>query len=120
MAASAPMVVASRDARDPTAGREGPLEINVADSKHLQASRQGALGTRVFVSHPTNQTWEQTRQTSLAACSRFRARAAHSGARLVPLTGASGRILGELAGVGVQEVLLIAGDYPDATGPYSD
>lgn len=100
---------------------EASVEINVADSKHLQASRQWLRpGTRVFVSYLPNQTWEQSRQASLAACAAGFEPVPHIPARLVPSQAHLERILGELAGVGVQEVLLIAGDYPEATGPYSD
>jgi methylenetetrahydrofolate reductase (NADPH) len=99
--------------------REASIEINAADSKHLEASREWlSLGTRVFVSHLPNQTWEQTRLTAAAARQVGYDPVPHIPVRLLSDRSTLDHVLGELAQEGVQELLLIAGDCPEPKGPY--
>lgn len=96
--------------------RECSIEMNVQDVRDLDASREFLPpGKKVYVSHLPKQTWQQTRD----ACRRV------SEAGFDPVPHIPVRLLENertldsfLAGARVQEVLLIAGDYPHASGPY--
>jgi methylenetetrahydrofolate reductase (NADPH) len=95
------------------------IEINAADEKHLDASRQWLRpGTRVYISHLPNQTWEQTAQAARAVQAHGFTPVPHIPVRLLPNQATLDRVLGDIAHAGVEEVLLIAGDYPQAMGPY--
>lgn len=96
------------------------VEINVQDLKHLDASR--ALlprGKRVYVSHLPRQRWSDTWLT----CREVRAAGfdpiPHLPVRLVESESALAEILAACRNAGVEEILLISGDYPRASGPYS-
>jgi len=97
------------------------IEINFQDVKHLEASRAFlAPGTRVFVSFLPKQSWADTQ----SACRAVRAAGfepvPHIPVRLMPDESTLDRNLGELVGEArVREVLLIAGDYAQTTGPYA-
>jgi methylenetetrahydrofolate reductase (NADPH) len=97
--------------------RECSIEMNVQDVRDLEASRDFLPpGKKVYVSHLPKQTWQQT----LDACRRV------SEAGFDPVPHIPVRLLENertldtfLAGARVEEVLLIAGDYPHASGPYA-
>lgn len=97
--------------------RECSIEMNVQDARDLEASREFLPpGKKVYVSHLPKQTWQQT----LDACRQVSAAGfdpvPHIPVRLVE----NERTLDSfLASARVQEVLLIAGDYPQANGPYT-
>lgn len=101
--------------------RHASMEINVQDMRHIDASRAFLPpGKKIYVSHLPKQTWSETE----LACRAVRAAGfdpvPHIPVRLVADTATFDRMLGELAGhAQVREVLLIAGDYPLALGPYS-
>ncbi len=101
--------------------REASIEINVQDVRHLEQSRALlAPGKKVYVSHLPKQTWQDT----AAACRAVRAAGfepvPHIPVRLIADVGMLERTLAEFVGsAGVGEVLLIAGDYPQAMGPYA-
>ena len=101
--------------------RECSLELNVHDVQQLEAS-QALLpeGKRLYVSFLPKQTWQQT----LDACREAR----HAGFDPVPHVPVrlleSERALDDFLAsavrdADVREVLLIAGDYAQAIGPYS-
>lgn len=100
--------------------RNASIELNVQDLKDLEASRSFlALGKRMYISHLPNQRWNDT----LAACAKVRAAGfdpiPHLPVRLVENEAALDRLLEGVVRSGVQEVLLIAGDYARPVGPYS-
>lgn len=101
--------------------REASIEISVQDVRQLEASRALlAAGTKIYVSHLPKQTWQQTE----AACRAVRASGflpvPHLPVRLFADEDALDRTLASLVGSSqVDEVLLIAGDYAEAAGPYS-
>jgi methylenetetrahydrofolate reductase (NADH) len=101
--------------------RAATIEINVADVPHLETSRRYlAPGTSVYVSHLPKQTFQQTQ----AACQAVRAAGfdpvPHVPVRLILDADTLDRILAAFVGnAGARNVLLIAGDYPQAVGPYA-
>jgi methylenetetrahydrofolate reductase (NADPH) len=101
--------------------REATIEINVEDVRRLEQSRALlAPGTKVYVSHLAKQTWRETE----AACRAVRASGflpvPHLPVRLIVDAETLDRMLADLvARAQVEEVLLIAGDYAQAVGPYS-
>lgn len=100
--------------------REASIELNVQDLKHLDASAKLLpLGKRVYVSHLPKQRWEDT----WVACREVAAVGfdpiPHVPVRLIEDEASLDRILAAAANARVKEVLLIAGDYPRPTGPYS-
>ena len=100
--------------------REATIELCYHDLKDLESSRRFlAPGKQVYVSFLPKQTWAQTQ----AACSAVRA------AGLAPVPHLPVRLLQsaqELTGIlrglvreaQISEVLLIAGDYAQALGPF--
>lgn len=101
--------------------REASIEINVQDVPHLRdAQRFLTPGKRIYVSHLPRQTWQAT----VDACREVRAAgfdpAPHVPVRLLPDEATFDRLLADFTGQArVRDLLLIAGDYPDAAGPYS-
>lgn len=101
--------------------RDSSIEMNVQDVPDLLASREFLpAGKKVYVSHLPKQTWQQT----LDACRRVKAAGfdpvPHVPVRLLTNERELDDLLKQAVGeCGVQEVLLIAGDYPKAAGPYS-
>jgi len=101
--------------------RNASIELNVQDLKHLEASR--ALlpkRQRMYISHLPKQTWDAT----LAACREV------TNAGFTPIPHVPVRLLADQATLDrfldravrdahVNEVLLIAGDYPQSVGPYA-
>jgi methylenetetrahydrofolate reductase (NADPH) len=110
---------------DPTViaqlARDCSIEMNVQDVRDLEASR--ALlpaGKKVYVSHLPKQTWQQT----IEACRVVRAAGfdpvPHVPVRLLEDERTLDGLLADaVSSASVQEVLLIAGDYPQANGPYA-
>jgi methylenetetrahydrofolate reductase (NADPH) len=100
--------------------RDASIELNVQDAKDLDASRAFlAPGKRIYISHLPKQRWDET----LLACQRVVAAGLdpipHIPVRLIESEATLDRILERAASARVQELLLIAGDYPQAAGPYS-
>lgn len=98
------------------------VEINVADVKYLEASRTHlAPGTRIFISHLPKQNWQDTEAACRAVMAAGFRPVPHIPARLLPDAATLERLLDSFAaGAQVTEVLLIAGDYAEAVGPYPD
>lgn len=101
--------------------REASIEFNVQDREHLEASRAFLpRGKRVYISHLPKQTWDET----LTACSAVSAAGfdaiPHLPVRLLDSEATLDRFLDRAVQHGrINEVLLIAGDYPQAAGPYA-
>ena len=101
--------------------RECSIEMNVQDVPDLEPSREFLpAGKKVYVSHLPKQTWGQT----LAACRAVTEAGfdpvPHVPVRLLPNERTLDDLLEQAVNQsGVQEVLLIAGDYPHPAGPYS-
>jgi len=100
--------------------RECSIEMNIQDAPHLNRAR--ALlpaGKKIYVSHLPKQTYLQT----LEACREVREAGFDPVPHLPVRLLGSERVLDEFLQAasrdGVAEMLLIAGDYPQATGPYS-
>jgi methylenetetrahydrofolate reductase (NADPH) len=102
--------------------REASIELNMQDVVHLPASR--ALlppGQRIYVSFLPKQSWQQTVAVSVAVRSAGFEPVPHLPVRLIPDQATLEHTLSELvAQAQVQEVLLIAGDYDSAVGPYGN
>jgi methylenetetrahydrofolate reductase (NADPH) len=97
--------------------RECSIEMNVQDVRDLEASREFLPpGKKVYVSHLPKQTWQQTLDTVRLVSKAGFDPVPHIPVRLVDSERTLDRFLGS---AGVQEVLLIAGDYPQASGPYA-
>lgn len=101
--------------------REASIEANVQDAAHLQEAREFLpAGKRIFVSHLPRQTWQAT----VSACKAVRAAGfepvPHVPVRLLPNLEAFDKLLDDfVAQAQLQDLLLIAGDYPRAEGPFS-
>jgi methylenetetrahydrofolate reductase (NADPH) len=102
--------------------REASIELNVQDVVHLPASR--ALlppGQRIYVSFLPKQSWQQTVAASVALRSAGFEPVPHLPVRLIPDHKTLEQTLSDLVGQAqVHEVLLIAGDYDSAVGPYQN
>jgi methylenetetrahydrofolate reductase (NADPH) len=101
--------------------RDASIEINVQDMKHVEASRSFLPpGKKIYVSHLPKQSWSETGLACRAVSAAGFDPVPHIPVRLIADSASLDRLLGELVGEArVQEVLLIAGDYPQALGPYS-
>jgi methylenetetrahydrofolate reductase (NADPH) len=101
--------------------RGASIEIGVHDLEHLHASRAFLPpGTKVYVSFLPRQTWHETEDACRALRKAGFDPVPHVPVRLLPGSNALERLLHNLiGGAQVREVLLIAGDYPRAAGPYS-
>lgn len=97
------------------------IEINVQDVPDLEASRAFlAPGKAVYVSHLPKQTWQQTEATCRAVRNLGFEPVPHVPVRLLPDEATFDRTLASFVErASVEEVLLIAGDCPQAVGPYS-
>jgi methylenetetrahydrofolate reductase (NADPH) len=100
--------------------RAASIELNVQDVVHLPASR--ALlppGQRIYVSFLPKQSWQQTVAVSVALRSAGFEPVPHLPVRLIADQNTLEQTLSELVEQAqVDEVLLIAGDYDSAVGPY--
>ena len=101
--------------------REASIEINVQDVADLEPSRALlAAGTKVYVSHLPRQSWLATETACRAVRAAGLRPVPHLPVRLVANASELDGVLDRLvAGARVDEVLLVAGDYPVAAGPYS-
>jgi methylenetetrahydrofolate reductase (NADPH) len=101
--------------------RDASVEINFQDIKHLEASRALlAPGKKIYVSHLPKQTWQQSDDACVAVRASGFEPVPHVPVRLLPDSATLHRFLtGLVRNAQVKEVLLIAGDYDAATGPYS-
>lgn len=96
------------------------IELNVQDVKHLPTAQTLLRpGTKVYVSHLPKQRWEDTAAAARAVLDAGFDAVPHIPVRLLESAETLDRVVASLAGVGVREVLLISGDYPQAVGPYS-
>ena len=97
------------------------IEMNVHDVQHVTASRAHLRpATKIYVTHLPKQSWDQT----IAACATLRTAGfdpvAHIPVRLLTNRSDLDNLLTSLrAEADVGEVLLIAGDYAHAHGPYA-
>ncbi|MEO8020175.1 MAG: methylenetetrahydrofolate reductase [Pseudomonadota bacterium] len=98
------------------------IELNVGDIPLLAASREFLTpGTRVYVSHLPKQEWAGTRDASRAVRAAGFEPIPHVPVRLIAAAEDLDCLLGQLTQeAGASEVLLIAGDYAKARGPYSN
>lgn len=101
--------------------REASVEINVQDVKHLEASRALLMpGNKVYVSYLPGQTWQQSETACVAVRAAGFEPVPHVPVRLITDAVALHRLLASLIeSARVNEILLIAGDYAVAAGPYS-
>jgi len=104
-----------------TLARQASIEINVQDAPQLAACKEFlASGTRVYVSHLPKQGWRDT----VSACAAVRTAGfnpiPHIPVRLLVNAATFDNVLRDFTEkADVREVLLIAGDYPEAIGPYA-
>jgi methylenetetrahydrofolate reductase (NADPH) len=101
--------------------RDASIEINVQDCKHLPASRALLLpGKKIYVSYLPRQSWKHTQETCVAVRAAGFEPVPHVPVRLMADEATLERTLRSLVtSAQVEEVLLIAGDYPTAVGPYA-
>jgi len=101
--------------------REASIEINVQDLKDLEASRRFlTAGQKIFVSFLPKQAWDQTGEACRALQQAGLNPVPHIPVRLLTNEHMLDDVLGRLVrDAGVQEVLLLSGDYPQPLGPYS-
>jgi methylenetetrahydrofolate reductase (NADPH) len=100
--------------------REASVELNVQDIPHLAESRKFLPGgARIYVSHLPKQSFEQT----LEACTAVRASGfepiPHVPVRVLESRQQLQQLVDAAVGRAVKELLLVAGDYPHAVGPFS-
>ena len=100
--------------------RDASIELNVQDLTDLDASRSFlSAGKRMYISHLPKQRWDET----VAACAKVSDAGfdpiPHIPVRLLENEVVLDRLLDGVVRSGVKEVLLIAGDYARAFGPYS-
>lgn len=101
--------------------RECSIEMNVQDVRELEACR--ALlpaGKKVYVSHLPKQTWQQTIEACRVVSAAGFDPVPHVPVRLLQDERTLDGVLADaVSSARVQEVLLIAGDYPQSIGPYA-
>lgn len=122
-----PILAAQEVAREPLAqaivqlARGASIEINVQDARHLAASQALlAPGTTIYVSHLPGQSWEATEAMCRSVHEAGFDPIPHVPVRLIADAEALDRLLASLVRIAhVNEVLLVAGDYPIPIGPYS-
>jgi methylenetetrahydrofolate reductase (NADPH) len=97
------------------------VEVNVQDEGALKRSRRWlAEGTRLYISHLPGQTWEATGAMCRAVRRAGFEPVPHLPVRLIQSADQLEHVLNALAWPArPQAILLIAGDYPSAVGPYS-
>lgn len=100
--------------------REASIEINVADDKYLDESRDFlSPSTRIYVSHLPRQQWATTIRTCEAIRRAGFTPVPHIPVRLLESQSAFEELLAALRGSSrVTEALLISGDYAQPSGPY--
>ena len=100
--------------------RDASVELNVTDLKDLEASR--ALlgqGRRIYISHLPKQHWDETLLACRLVSAAGFAPIPHIPVRLIEDEATLDGLLERASSDGVEELLLIAGDYAQAAGPYS-
>jgi methylenetetrahydrofolate reductase (NADPH) len=102
--------------------RHASIEIHAQDADLLEAARPLlAPGTRLFVSHLPGQQWAASARACAIARRLGFQPVPHVPVRLLDSADALDRVLRQLSGQGgANEVMLVAGDYPRAAGPYAD
>ena len=102
--------------------RECSIEMNVQDVVHLAASRALlSAGRKMYVSHLPKQTWAQTLEACRAVSDVGFDPVPHVPVRLLEDERSLDVFLDSaVRNAGVQELLLIAGDYPQPRGPYAN
>jgi methylenetetrahydrofolate reductase (NADPH) len=98
---------------------EASLEINSLDFAHFAAAReQLRAGQKIFVSHLPGQTWKSSLQVCVSLCAAGFDPVPHIPVRLLHDFQQLDHLLASARAAGVQEPLLISGDYPAAKGAY--
>jgi methylenetetrahydrofolate reductase (NADPH) len=99
---------------------QASIELNVQDVVHLPASRELLpAGRRIYVSFLPKQSWQQTVAACVALKSAGFEPVPHLPVRLIADQKTLEQTLSDLVEQAkVDEVLLIAGDYDSALGPY--
>jgi methylenetetrahydrofolate reductase (NADPH) len=99
---------------------EASLEINSLDFAQFAAAReQLRAGQKIFVSHLPGQTWRSTLQVCLNLSAAGFDPVPHVPVRLLHDCKQLDHLLANARDAGVQEPLLISGDYPAAQGAFS-
>jgi methylenetetrahydrofolate reductase (NADPH) len=101
--------------------QEASIEITVRELDDVEASRRfRSPGQKVFVSHLPGQTWEQTRDAAVILRRAGFEPVPHVPVRLIESREALEDLLRNLVDhAQIQDLLLIAGDYANACGPYA-
>jgi methylenetetrahydrofolate reductase (NADPH) len=101
--------------------RECSIEMNVQDAPQLRQARALVpAGKKVYVSHLPKQTWQQTLDTCRDVTEVGFDPVPHVPVRLLDSEQTLDEFLHQaVSDAGVSEVLLISGDYPQASGPYA-
>jgi methylenetetrahydrofolate reductase (NADH) len=100
--------------------QEASVELNVQDVQHPGTLRELLRpDTRVYVSHLPKQTFQETLNVCTAARSAGFAAIPHIPVRLFESRAQLSAFIGEAVNRGVNEALLISGDYAQARGPFS-
>jgi methylenetetrahydrofolate reductase (NADPH) len=99
--------------------RESSLEVNSLESADIRAGRDFlSPGQKIYVSHLPRQTWAQTVETCAAVVAAGFQPVPHVPVRLIRNEQQLDEVLSAMSGAGAGELLLIAGDYAGAEGPY--
>ncbi len=100
--------------------REASIELSCLDARDFQAGRDLLWpGQKVYVSHLPRQTWAQSYETCAEAAAAGFDPVPHVPVRLLHSERQLDEVLAACRDAGARELLLIAGDYADAQGPYS-
>jgi len=100
--------------------RESTIELSCLESADIEAGRDFLpAGQKVYVSHLPRQTWERTAGTCARAAAAGFDPVPHVPVRLIKSEQQLDEVLSALRDAGARELLLIAGDYAKAEGPYS-
>jgi methylenetetrahydrofolate reductase (NADPH) len=119
MASAHPTRSSPQAARVAQLVREASLEINDLELRDLDAARELlAPGRRVFVSHLPGQSWTRTFEMCALVARRGLEPVPHIPVRLLRDHAEWSALLRQARDAGVQEPLLISGDYPRACGPF--
>jgi methylenetetrahydrofolate reductase (NADPH) len=99
--------------------RDASIEINIQDLSLLNASRSLLpAGKRMYISHLPKQRWDETLEACATVASAGFDPIPHIPVRLIESATQLDRVLERAVKSRVHEILLVAGDYPNAAGPY--
>jgi methylenetetrahydrofolate reductase (NADPH) len=99
--------------------RESSLEVNSLESADIRAGRDFLpAGQKIYVSHLPRQTWAKTLETCAEVVAAGFDPVPHVPVRLIKTEQQLDELLSAMRGAGAGELLLIAGDYARAEGPY--